>query len=369
MKILLQFFTMMLLSSIGSGAWSFFSTNPNSSPTPTPGPALSEKKALIEDEKNTIEIFKTNVDSVVNITSNLRINRGPFDLDGTEVPAGSGTGFVWDQQGHIITNFHVVANSKSLMVSFHKDQEKYPATIVGASPARDIAVLKMSKLPAKFTPVSVGQSSDLMVGQKSLAIGNPFGLDHTVTTGIISALDRQIPGYGGVTIYGMIQTDASINPGNSGGPLLDSSGKVIGMNTMIFSSSGSSAGVGFAVPIDVIKRVVPDLVAHGKEIRPGLGIRPLSDQQKQYLGIEKGVIVGGVIPQGPAQSAGLEGMAEDRFGRIYLGDIILSIDGKEVNSFDDIFHVLENYQVGSSVTVQFLRENKIKTAQLKLMQL
>jgi len=200
----------------------------------------------------------------------------------------------------------------------------------------------------------------------TLAIGSPFGLDHTLTTGIVSALGRKIDGFGGVKIHDMIQTDAAINMGNSGGPLLDSSGKLIGVNTMIFSTSGSSAGLGFAVPVDTVKMIVPQLIQHGKVIRPGLGIGVLPEGAKKRIGIKEGVVITFVDEDGPAGKAGLKGLAQDRRGRVIMGDVLVAIDSKEVNSLDDIYHALEKYKIGDTVAVKYLREGKKKEARIKL---
>ncbi len=329
-----------------------------------------EASKLLETEKNTISIFQRNVNSVVNV-SNIRIARTGwwFDSREMEVPAGAGSGFVWNDDGYIVTNFHVIQGGDSFVVSFHKDKETYEAQVVGTYPQKDIAVLKLKTRPKKLYPVSVGNSKELQVGQKALAIGNPFGLDHTITTGIVSATGRKIQGIGGVHINGMIQTDCSINPGNSGGPLYDSQGDVIGMNTMIYSASGSSAGVGFSVPIDTIKSIVPQIIKHGKVKRPGLGIGLLEERLKHYFGIEKGIVVKYVDPKSPAASAGLEGMQKDGRGRYILGDIILKINGEDVNNYDEIFNVLDNYNIGDKVKIEYLRGDELKETKLKLMEI
>jgi len=325
---------------------------------------------LLESERNTIETFRNVGGSVVNVSS-IKIARGHwlFDPEPMEVPSGAGSGFIWDNKGHIVTNFHVIADSDQFNISFRGDKKQYKARLVGAEPKKDIAVLKLEEMPKKLSPIKVGTSSNLLVGQKAMAIGNPFGLDHTITSGIISALGRKIKGIGGVKIHGMIQADTSINPGNSGGPLINSSGQLIGMNTMIFSGSGTSAGVGFAVPVDTISAIVPQLIKHGKVKRPGLGIGILDDYHKNYFGIESGIVIKYVSDESPAGKAGLRGMGKDRYGRYYVGDIITKIDGKPINNFDDIYHVLEKYKVGDKVTVTYERDGKSKTAKIKLTQL
>jgi S1-C subfamily serine protease len=319
---------------------------------------------LLEVEKRTIKIYESVVPSVVHV-SNIK-NQNSFFYGEIEVPQGAGSGFVWDQDGHIVTNFHVVQGGNKFLVSFHNDKKQYEAKLVGAEPKKDIAVLKLTEKPQKLTNVKAGNSKSLQVGQMAFAIGNPFGLDHSLTTGIISALGRKIDGIGGVKIHDMIQTDASINQGNSGGPLLNSSGELIGMNTMIFSTSGSSAGLGFAVPANAINSIVPQIVKHGKVVRPGLGIGILEESiRSRYIG-EKGAAISFIDEQGPAAKAGLKGMTRDRQGRIFFGDVIIQIDGKDVNSLDDLYHLLENYKIGDTVTVKYLRDKKEFTTKLKL---
>jgi len=332
------------------------------------GPIDTSK--LLESERNTIEIFQRVGSSVVNVSS-IKIRRGNsfFDLEPMEIPTGAGSGFVWDTEGHIVTNFHVIADSDVFNISFKGDKKTYRAKLVGSEPKKDIAVLKLENLPKKLIPITAGSSANLLVGQKALAIGNPFGLDHTMTSGIISALGRKIKGIGGVKIYGMIQADTSINPGNSGGPLLDSQGKLIGMNTMIYSGSGTSAGIGFAVPVDTISAIVPQLIKYGKVSRPGLGIGILDDYHKNYFGVEKGIVIKYVSKDSPADEAGLQGMGQDQFGRYFIGDIIIKIDGKPINNFDDIYHVLDQHKVGEKVKVTYKRGRKIKTTKITLIQL
>ena len=285
---------------------------------------------------------------------------------GVEVPTGAGSGFVWDKAGHIVTNYHVVAKGSRFMISFHKDKKQYPATIVGVESRKDIAVLKLQELPPNLVPVTMGNSRNLIVGQKAMALGNPFGLDHSISSGIISALGRKMEGIGGVTIEDMIQTDSSINPGNSGGPLLDSGGRVIGVNTMILSRSGTSAGVGFAVPVDTVKRIVPQIIQHGEVIRPGLGIILLEQHYRGYFeNIKEGVIVKYVDPKSPAHAAGLRGLTKDNRRRYYLGDVILSIDGEKVANYDDIYHILDKKKVGDTVTVTVRRGEESGTRDIR----
>lgn len=331
-----------------------------------------ESTNLLAYEKNTIGVFKSVAPSVVNV-SNIQIARrgGPwFDSSYEEVPAGAGTGFVWDNEGHIVTNFHVVQGGTKFLITFRKDNTQYEAKVVGAAPSKDIAVLKLIKMPKSLTPITSGVSKTLEVGQKAMAIGNPFGLDHTITSGIISALGRKIQSVTNLKIHGMIQTDTSINPGNSGGPLIDSRGQLIGMNTAIYSASGSSAGVGFAVPVDTIKRFVPELIKHGEIIRPALGISVLSERHKKMFSIqEEGIVIREVLRSKGAQRSGLRGMTKDRGGRYFLGDIITKVEGKKVKSLDDIFHLLEKFKIGDNVKVEYIRSGKVNTTTVKLSRL
>jgi S1-C subfamily serine protease len=356
MKLMLNF--MLILS-----LYSCFAKAPKID-SKTPKSVKVEMQDLLEDEKRVINIYHNSVSSVVNV-SNIRISDN-FFYGKTEVPQGSGTGFVWDDQGHIVTNFHVVQGGNSFVITFHNDKKQYKADVVGVAPKKDVAVLKLKELPKNLNPIEVGSSKNLLVGQMVLALGNPFGLDHSISKGIISALGRKIQGIGGVKINDMIQTDAAINQGNSGGPLLNSKGQLIGMNTMIFSTSGSNAGLGFAVPVDTVKRYVPQLIEHGKVIRPGLGIGILEEQIRQrYVG-EKGAAISFVDPDGAAAKAGLRGMMRDNIGRIYIGDVITKIDGTEVNNLDDIYQKLEEYKIGDTIKIEFIREDKKETTELTL---
>ena len=320
---------------------------------------------LLSVETKTIEIYRKVVPSTVNV-SNMKLAR-TFNYGEIEVPQGAGSGFVWNEDGHIVTNFHVVQGGTSFIVTFNNDPKQYKATLVGTAPDKDIAVLKLDEKPAKLVPVSIGSSKDLQVGQYAFAIGSPFGLDYSLSTGVISALGRKIDGIGGVKINDMIQTDAAINMGNSGGPLLNSSSNLIGMNTVIFSTSGSSAGLGFAVPVDTIKMVVPQLIKHGKIIRPGLGIGIVPDSMKQrMIQSSKGIIISYIDEKGGAAEAGLKGMTQDQYGRIYIGDVLLSVDGQPVNNLDDIYQVIDKKKIGDLVDVSYRRDGKIFSAKVKL---
>ena len=318
--------------------------------------AAVRASALLPEEENTIKVFRESSPSVVFVT-NVALG-GSMNMDEYAIPQGAGSGFVWDRKGRVVTNFHVVQGGDAFLVTFN-DQTQLQAKLVGADPSHDIAVLQVEEPGDKLKPIKVGSSDQLLVGQQTFAIGNPFGLDHSLTKGIISALGRQVVGIGGVTIRDMIQTDAAINPGNSGGPLLDSGGNLIGMNTMIFSRSGSSAGIGFAVPVAFIKRIVPQLIEFGKVIRPGIGISILTPGQKYYLlGEQDGVVVDQVTRGGPAAKAGLRGGRHLPGGRYSIGDVIVAIDGREIKDFDDLYNALDRYKPGDVVKVKVLRDSK-----------
>jgi S1-C subfamily serine protease len=321
---------------------------------------------LLPDERNTVGVFENVAPSVVFITSVAR-RVDWFSMRATEVPQGSGSGFIWDDDGAVVTNYHVIANASSLSVTL-SDGSNYKAEIVGAEPSKDIAVLRIDAPKSKLKPVNIGTSDRLIVGQKVLAIGNPFGLDQTLTVGIVSALGRQIQSPSQRTISDVIQTDAAINPGNSGGPLLDSQGRVIGVNTAIVSPSGAYAGIGFAVPINTVKGIVPQLIKHGKVIRPGLGVSIVSDSVAQRLDIE-GVIIGEVQEGSEAARAGLRGLSRNSDGELELGDIITGINGDDVDNIDELSTALERYKVGDTVTVKYLREGKEQTTKVRLQQI
>ncbi|HEU4684546.1 MAG TPA: trypsin-like peptidase domain-containing protein [Nitrospira sp.] len=324
---------------------------PEGKPRPvTPAPA-----ELGPDERATMAVFERAAKSVVFI-SNTAIQRDFWSLDLFEVPQGSGSGFVWNKQGHIVTNFHVVYGASSIKVTL-ADRSEYRAVLIGADPDHDLAVLQIQAPEEVLSPITVGTSSDIRVGQKVLAIGNPFGLDHTLTTGVVSALGRTIKSLSNRTIEGVIQTDAAINPGNSGGPLLDGAGRLIGVNTQIVSPSGAFAGIGFAVPVDTVNRIVPELIKYGKLIRPGLGVSLVPDSMARRWGV-KGVIIGKVARGGAAERAGLQGARETGPSRVELGDIIMAVDGKPVTTIDDLMDVMERHKVGDRVTVDFLRGSR-----------
>jgi S1-C subfamily serine protease len=331
----------------------------------SPIAALSDG-AQIEDERNTIDIFKQAAPATVYVTQTKMV-RDMFSARAMEVPSGTGTGFIWDEEGHVVTNFHVVASQggrAELSVTLH-NQKSYPATVVGVEPRKDIAVLKIDAPDDVLVSIlRPPRGSTLQTGQKTIAIGNPFGLDHTLTTGVVSALGREVRGIGGVTIKNMVQTDAAINPGNSGGPLLNSHGQLIGMNTMIFSQSGSSAGIGFAVPVATIERVVPQLINNGQVEQVGIGVSVVNDHVARRNRIQ-GVIIDSVSENSPAAQAGLVGLS--RVGRrINLGDVIVGIDAENITNYDDLYNALDVRKAGEIVKVRVLREGEITEIPIEL---
>ncbi|HUF55476.1 MAG TPA: trypsin-like peptidase domain-containing protein [Thermohalobaculum sp.] len=321
---------------------------------------------LADDEQATIALFENAKDSVVSIATSARVvdywTRNAF-----EVPRGTGSGFLWDSLGHVVTNAHVVAGSSTATVRL-ADGRAYEATLIGQSPAHDLAVLRIPVTPPRPDPLPIGESGALEVGQKAFAIGNPFGLDWSLTTGVVSALGRELRGDAGQLIDELIQTDAAINPGNSGGPLLDSAGRLIGVNTAIYSPSGGSAGVGFAVPVDAVNRVVPQLIARGRYAPPSLGIRTdaaLNRALGERLGIA-GVVVLGVEPGSAAERAGLRPTRIGGRGEIVLGDTVVAIGERQVTSVTELADALEEHEVGETVTLTLERDGRRRTVDVVL---
>jgi S1-C subfamily serine protease len=310
---------------------------------------------LLPSERNTIEIFRRVSRSVVFIT-NVSRRRDFFSQNVLEIPQGSGSGFIWDLEGHVVTNYHVLEGGDRFSVTL-ADGSVYPAEVVGIEPAKDLAVLRIHAEDAPLDPVQLGDSEDLIVGQKVLAIGNPFGFDQTLTTGVISALGREIRSRANTRIDDVIQTDASINPGNSGGPLLDSSGRLIGVNTSIYSPTGANAGIGFAVPVSHVKRIVPELIRYGEIKRAGFGISVVPDHYARRWRV-RGVIVRQVAAGSVAEQAGLRPLELDRFGRVQSFDVIVRIDDREIASYSDLFAALDGREPGESVTVTVRREDR-----------
>jgi len=320
-------------------------------------------ESLGADERRVIEVFRSASQSVVFITS-VALRRDFFTLDVFQIPQGSGSGFVWNNHGHIVTNYHVISDGDRFRVTL-ADQSEWDAEVIGAAPHKDLAVLKIEAPRERLAPLQLGSSRELVVGQKVLAIGNPFGLDHTLTVGVLSALGRELRSPGGRVIRDVIQSDAAINPGNSGGPLLDSAGRLVGVNTAIYSPSGASAGIGFAVPVDTVTRLVPQLILHGKPIQPGIGIVPLADRWAEQLGVE-GVVVRSVVRGSPAAQAGLEGLSSTRRRRIVVGDIITEVDGQSTSGLDDLYYQFESAGVGAVVDLTVVRDGEERRVSLEL---
>ncbi len=325
--------------------------------------AVTPRGDLAADEQATVKLFRQASLSVVYITT-AALRRDFFNLNLSEIPQGSGSGFIWDQEGHVITNFHVIRDASSAKITL-ADQSVWDAQLVGAAPDKDLVVLYIDAPKSRLKPLAIGTSSDLLVGQKVFAIGNPFGLDQTLTTGIISALGREITSVSNRTITGVIQTDAAINPGNSGGPLLDSAGRLIGVNTAIYSPSGASAGIGFAVPVNTVNRVVPQLIRHGRVIRPGLGVRVADDAAARRLELP-GVLILRIEAGGGARAAGLRGTRRDAGGRWILGDVIVGLESERVETSDDLLNALEKHQVGDTVQVEILRGDERLSVPVRL---
>lgn len=316
-----------------------------------------------DDERNSVEVFDAARPSVVFVT-NQQLARDPYSFDLVTVPRGSGTGFVWNDKGYIVTNYHVVEGARQITITL-QDQSNWPAEVVGLAPERDLAVLKIDGQKARLTALPLGDSSDLRVGRKVLAIGNPFGLDATLTTGVVSALGREIVSPNQRKITNVIQTDAAINPGNSGGPLLNSAGKLIGVNTMIYSPSGASAGIGFAIPVNTVKEVVPELIKHGRIVRPVLGVAVAPDHWARQIGIQ-GVPILRVEPGSSAAQAGLQGAKRNAWGQITLGDVIVAIEDYPVTNDDQLLSALEHYKPGDEVSVSVVRDGKLRSHKLRL---
>ena len=337
---------------LGAGllvGWCAGQITPRSGASPRP---VTPRGPLPAAEQEVVDRFREARASVVYLTS-LTYQQDFFSLDVQAVPTGTGSGFIWDTQGHIVTNYHVVEDAQEVEAAL-PDGSRKTAKVVGVAPEKDLAVLRIQAPPASLRPIPIGTSADLQVGQRVLAIGNPFGLDQTLTTGVVSALGREIQSATRRRISGVIQTDAAINPGNSGGPLLDSAGRLIGVNTAIQSTSGSSAGIGFAVPVDTVNRIVPQLIATGHTQRVDLGFDSLPENLAVSPEVPKGVVVARVRRGGAADRAGLQGLV--RTGRGYaLGDVIVGVAGHPVHDLDGLLDRLETVPQGSKVQVEVIR--------------
>ena len=319
---------------------------------------------LRSEERANIELFRQVSPSVVYITSLTR-QRDFFTMNIREIPSGTGSGFLWTDDGHVVTNYHVVQGAQIFQVT-SADQSTWEAELVGTAPDKDLAVLKIAAPRNSLRPLAVGTSDDLQVGQFVYAIGNPFGLDQTLTTGIISALGREIESPARIPVRDVIQTDAAINPGNSGGPLLDSRGRLIGVNTAIFSPSGASAGIGFAIPVATVRWVVPELIEHGRIVRATLGVE-LMTAQRVVRGLDfEGALITRVTPGSGAARAGLQGVRRDRSGRLVIGDIIIAIDGQPISTQADVLLALDRRSAGETVTVRFMRDREEQEVTVRL---
>ncbi len=315
--------------------------------------AVAPRGPLAAEELAHIDVFKKTSPSVVHITS-LGVQRDMFSANVQQVPRGTGSGFVWDNAGHIVTNFHVIQGANGARVTL-ADQSSFDAKLVGAFPDRDLAVLRIDAPKDKLPPIALGSSRELLVGQRVYAIGNPFGLDQTLTTGIVSALNREIESFNQRTIRGVIQTDAAINPGNSGGPLLDSAGRLIGVNTQIASPSGASAGIGFAIPVDEVNRIVPRLIKDGRFVRPALGVTAGPPNLQRALNLPKGVVIVLVGAGTPAAKAGLLPFRRGSRGEVVGGDVITAVNDEPVADLDEMLSQLERRQPGETVTLTVWR--------------
>jgi protease Do-like 1, chloroplastic len=318
---------------------------------------------LAPQELATVELFQRASPSVVFVTS-LEVRRDLAGRNVAEVPRGTGSGFVWDDQGHLVTNFHVIKDADVVHVSF-ADQSIWEARVVGVAPAKDLAVLQVDVPMGRLRPIAVGTASELRVGQAAYAIGNPFGLDHSLTTGVISAMGREIESQARIPIRDVIQTDAAINPGNSGGPLLDSGGRLIGVNTAIYSPSGAYAGIGFAIPVEVVSWVVPDLIRYGEVRRPSMGVQLATADVQRQLRVE-GALVLAVVSGSGAEEAGIRPTTRDVRGQVILGDLIVEVDGTPVRSSTDLVLALERRSAGDRVAVVVSRDGDTRTVEVTL---
>ena len=352
-----------LLALLAAAVWRFWPQGAIGVDADAEPRAVTPRGNLAEEEKTTIAIFRQASPSVVHITT-LAQRRDFFSLDVLQIPQGTGTGILWDQDGHVVTNFHVIRGADAAQVTL-ANHSTWKARLVGAYPDKDLAVLYVEAPKDQLRPIPIGTSADLQVGQKVFAIGNPFGLDQSLTTGVISALGREIESVTRRPIKDVIQTDAAINPGNSGGPLLDSAGRLIGLNAAIFSPSGTFAGVGFAIPVDEVNRLVPQLIRHGKVIRPGLGVQVAPDQLARDLGV-KGVLILGIQPDSPAAKAGLRATRRGATGLIDVGDAIVAVDEHPVRSVKDLFAGIAQHGVGEKVGLTVLREGKQQQLEITL---
>lgn len=353
------FAAILLMALLIVGGWYWFRSGEGVSNAAEPRD-VSPRGAFTSDEQRQIDLFRDASPSTVHVTA-YGVARNYFRVVRTE---GTGTGFVWDKNGHIVTNFHVLNLGAQLRRGMKiakvtlSDQSSWDAALIGVSPNKDLAVLKIDAPAERLRPVPIGTSYDLQVGQKVLAIGNPFGLDQTLTTGVISALGREIESEARTTLYGVIQTDAAINPGNSGGPLLDSAGRLIGVNTAIQSPTRAYAGIGFAIPVDTVVHIVPDLIEHGRLKTPGLGVILTQVAVNRQL---YGLYIRQLLAGGSAEKSGLRAQDGDQYG-----DVILTINGRECPNVKELQSILQDFSVGDTVQVGVLRDREMVTVPVKL---
>lgn len=361
------FLAILILVGAGAALWYLWpEASSGSGLNPQAQPRAIEPRGSISDfEKANIDVYEQVAPSVTQVTSMSRVPSNWFNFNVQAVPKGVGSGFVWDQNGFIVTNFHVVEHADKAQVTL-ADHSTYEARQVWAYPDQDIAVLLIDAPKSKLHPIRLGTSHDLKVGQVTYAVGDPFGFDQTMTMGIISALGRTIDSPNNRAIEGAIQTSAPINPGNSGGPLLDSAGRLIGMNTAIASPSGAFAGIGFAIPVDEINRIVPQLIKHGKIVRPRLGVQLAASEISKQLGVDHGALIVKVAPDSGAAKAGLAGTKRDDSGNIQLGEVIVGIDGTKVENASDLAKVLQDHQVGDTVTLTVVKDGQRKDVSVTL---
>ena len=322
--------------------------------------AHSAADTLLENERNTIDVFKKSSPNVVYVNRMSTVKHGQVAAP-TAVQSGTGSGIIWDKSGNVVTNFHVIHGGDSFTVTI--GSKTFPAKVIGVEPRKDLAVLRVHapktvELFSKVIPFEIAHTNNLLVGQKAMAIGNPFGLGHSLTIGVISALGRSVPGIGAVTIHDMIQTDAAINPGNSGGPLLDSNGRLIGLNTVIYSQSGSSAGVGFAVPADDIEHTVNQIIQKGHVQLSGIGIQPVEPKLARRLGVQSGILIAQVLHKTPAESAKLRSTSRDVWGQYHVGDVIVGLNGHKVENYDVLYNLLDKIRIGAPITLTVVRNHQ-----------
>ena len=327
---------------------------------------FGNQRTLNREEQANVNVFKVASPSVVNISTSRAIaaRRGDVTLNIGRMPAGTGSGFIWDSSGHIVTNYHVVEGADFVRVKL-TDGTEWEAEILGTAPEFDVAVLKIEAPSNQLKPLAVGRSDNLEVGQKVYAIGNPFGLDQTLTTGIVSGLGREIDSRSGNSIRGVVQTDAAINPGNSGGPLLDSQGRLIGVNTAILSRSGASAGVGFAVPVNTIRATVPLLIDGQMVDRGYLGIA-LAPMQISRQATDEGVLILGIAEDSPASESGIRATSRDDEGEILWGDVVVSLQGERVADSESLLVKLQEYHAGDEVTLGLKRGDEFVRLPIRL---